>query len=93
MKTIPSVTAGRGGTIAFCILVFFGGISCGDAPFSKAEGGPNVILISIDTLRADHIHGYGYERETTPNLDKLMERGTFFSNAISQSPWTLPSIA
>lgn len=52
---------------------------------------PNIILISIDTLRADHVHGYGYERQTTPFLDSLIRRGTSFSNAISSAPWTLPS--
>lgn len=53
----------------------------------------NVILISIDTLRADHLHCYGYEREASPNIDKLARGAIVFENAISQSAWTLPSHA
>ena len=52
---------------------------------------PNVVLLSIDTLRADHLGCYGYERDTSPNIDKLLERGVIFENAISGAPWTLPS--
>ncbi len=53
----------------------------------------NVILIIIDTLRKDHVSCYGYERETTPNLDELAREGVRFENAKAPSPWTLPSIA
>jgi len=52
---------------------------------------PNIILISLDTLRADHLGIYGYKRNTTPNIDKFAGKGTMFVNAISNSPWTLPS--
>ena len=50
-----------------------------------------MILISVDTLRADHIGSYGYERETSPRIDALAEHGIRFSHAFSQSSWTLPS--
>jgi arylsulfatase A-like enzyme len=50
-----------------------------------------VILISIDTLRRDHVSAYGYERETTPNIDALARRGVLFSNASSTTNWTLPA--
>ena len=53
----------------------------------------NVILISIDTLRADHLSSYGYFRETSPNIDHLAAEGILFEQAISQSNWTLPSHA
>ncbi|MEZ5331053.1 MAG: sulfatase [Thermoanaerobaculia bacterium] len=53
--------------------------------------GPNVILISLDTLRADHLGCYGYERPTSPNLDRLAQGGFRFATAISQAPWTRPS--
>ncbi len=53
----------------------------------------NVILIIIDTLRQDHVSCYGYERETTPNLDALAKDGVRFEQAVSSCPWTLPSIA
>jgi len=87
-----NAAAGRAVIISLCLSVIFAGISCGRGP-SRDGDRPNIILISIDTLRADHIHGYGYARETTPTLDGLMRRGTSFFNAISSSPWTLPSHA
>lgn len=52
---------------------------------------PDVILLSIDTLRADHLGAWGYERDTSPFLDELAREGTLFRNAWSVSPWTLPS--
>jgi arylsulfatase A-like enzyme len=51
------------------------------------------ILISIDTLRYDHLDCYGYERNTSPNLDKLCDDAAVFDQAISQAPSTLPSHA
>ena len=50
-----------------------------------------VILISIDTLRADHLGTYGYERFTSPTLDMFALEGTVFEDASSAAPWTLPS--
>jgi len=52
---------------------------------------PNLILILVDTLRSDHLHAYGYPRETSPSLDALAGRGVLFEQAISAAPWTLPS--
>jgi arylsulfatase A-like enzyme len=49
------------------------------------------ILISLDTLRADHLGAYGYARPTSPFLDSLAARGTLFENAVAQLPGTLPS--
>jgi arylsulfatase A-like enzyme len=61
--------------------------------FSCAPGAerPHVILISIDTLRADHVGCYGYDRPTTPAIDALALESIRFENAISQAGWTLPS--
>jgi len=50
-----------------------------------------VILISIDTLRADHLGSYGYRKIATPNIDSFAEGGTLFSNIACQTPLTLPS--
>lgn len=50
-----------------------------------------VILISIDTLRADHLSAYGYKRISTPNIDSFAEGGTLFADAQCQIPLTLPS--
>lgn len=57
-----------------------------------APARPNVVLVVIDTLRADHCSAYGYFRETTPNLEALASRGLLLENAWSQAPWTCPSM-
>ena len=63
------------------------------AALGNAAAGPptSVILISIDTLRADHLSAYGYRAIQTPNLDAFADRGTLFVHADSQIPLTLPS--
>ena len=53
----------------------------------------NLILISVDTLRADRLGCYGYDRETSPAVDRLAREGTLFTDACAPSPWTLPSHA
>jgi arylsulfatase A-like enzyme len=61
---------------------------------SGAEGRPrNAILISIDTLRPDHLGCYGHERPTSPTLDALAEDGVRFEDVTAAAPWTLPSHA
>ena len=56
------------------------------------ETRPNVILISIDTLRADHLSMYGYPEATSPRLDAWARRhAALFTDAVVQAPWTLPS--
>jgi arylsulfatase A-like enzyme len=52
---------------------------------------PNVILIVVDTLRADHLGLYGYPKRTSPHLDKWAENGMVFERAVAPSSWTLPS--
>ena len=52
---------------------------------------PDIILVSIDTLRADHLSCYGYERSTSPFIDQLARTGVRFVDARSPSPWTLPT--
>lgn len=54
---------------------------------------PNIILISLDTLRADHVSCYGHERLTTPNIDRLASEGTRYSHAYSTAVWTPPAHA
>jgi arylsulfatase A-like enzyme len=55
--------------------------------------GPNVLLITLDTLRADHVGAYGYRLDTTPALDDLAGRGTRFDDVTVPTPKTWPSIA
>jgi len=59
----------------------------------EPERSPPVILIVLDTCRADHFGSYGYSRPTTPNFDALARDGVLFLDAVSPSPWTLPSHA
>ena len=70
----------------FFILFF----SCSSIPKGSSNQ-PDIILVSIDTLRADHVSSYGYHRQTTPFIDQLSSRGTRFSHAWSTSSWTLPA--
>lgn len=54
---------------------------------------PNVVLITLDTVRADHLSLYGYERATSPALDAFAEGAFVFEDAVSTTSWTLPSHA
>ena len=84
---------GVGVGVATALLV---AMSCGGEP--EAPPGPDfvgnavpVILVVVDTLRADHLSLYGYERPTSPTLDVWARQGRVFDNALAPSPWTLPS--
>src|SRR5580704_14955828 len=61
------------------------------APPAGADPRTPVILISIDTLRADHLGAYGYRKIQTPNIDAFARQGTVFEAIASQLPLTLPS--
>jgi arylsulfatase A-like enzyme len=52
-----------------------------------------IVLISIDTCRADHLSCYGYGRKTTPNIDAVAAQSVLFENVISPAPLTLPAHA
>ena len=52
---------------------------------------PNVLLVSVDTLRTDRLSAYGYERSTSPEIDRLLRRGTWFTNARTVEPLTSPA--
>ncbi len=60
-----------------------------DAPTAR----PNVLLIVLDTLRADRVGAYGYLRPTTPFLDEIAKQSVLFENVFANSSWTLPSHA
>jgi arylsulfatase A-like enzyme len=60
---------------------------------SGAPAKPNIILISVDTLRADHLGCYGDPRGTSPNIDRLASAGVLFENGFSPTAWTLPGHA
>ncbi|MEW5948588.1 MAG: sulfatase [Thermodesulfobacteriota bacterium] len=54
---------------------------------------PNIIVLILDALRADHVSCYGYHRNTTPNIDRISAQGTIFLETIATAPWTVPSVA
>lgn len=76
--------------VALVVLVAFLGCS---SPGSSDAARYNLIVVLIDTLRVDHVGAYGYERDTTPNIDRLASRGTLFDWTIAQSNWTVPATA
>ena len=73
------------------------GIGPGCRPSLEAENStpapPTIVLISLDTLRADHLGTYGHHRQTSPVLDQFSKSGTVFEDASSTAPWTLPAHA
>jgi arylsulfatase A-like enzyme len=65
-----------------------------EASHPSAQGRPpNVVLVVLDTVRAQNLSLYGYERNTSPRLDAFARTGVVFERALSTSPWTLPSHA
>ena len=83
----------KSAAIAAVAAVFATAAGCSsDAARSDART-PSVILIVLDTLRADHLGCYGYERGTSPNIDAFASGATRYAHAMSTAPWTLPSHA
>lgn len=81
---------------AFLLLsALFAGPLLADRRDETAGGAakPNVLFISIDTLRADRVSAYGHERRTTPNVDRLIHAGVRFSHARTIEPLTAPALA
>ncbi len=75
------------------ILVAALSFACGEAEPPRTHAGINVLLLTIDTLRADHLGGYGYPRQTSPAIDGLGARGVLFENAFTYWPKTRGSFA
>lgn len=73
--------------LAAAALALLGGCS------PPVPEGPNVALVVVDTLRADRLSCYGYERPTSPTADALAAAGVRFERAYSSAPWTMPSVA
>ena len=65
----------------------------GEGAGAAASRPRNLLLVTIDTLRADRLGCYGYAQVETPNLDRLARRGALFENAVAQAPLTAPSHA
>ncbi len=87
--------------------ILFGGLIVASLPFTLSGGaeeeaidasdrkaqGPPVILIMVDTLRADHLTSYGYKTDTSPNLSVFSDDAVQFERAFAQASWTRPSTA
>jgi arylsulfatase A-like enzyme len=65
----------------------------GCAPAERPDDAPSVLLVTIDTARADHFSSYGYERPTTPFIDGLAREGILFEAAYTPTPTTAPAHA
>ncbi len=103
----PRGDSGHGGPIhrwigallaGLCLLSLTVFTSCNSGEKTRAEARTslkplNVVLITIDTLRSDHVHCYGYQDVKTPTLDALAQRGVLFEQAVAQAPLTDPSHA
>ncbi|OPL17797.1 MAG: hypothetical protein AVO35_07925 [Candidatus Aegiribacteria sp. MLS_C] len=74
---------------AVTMLLFL--LACGDGAGTVSR--PGIVVVIIDTLRADHLGCYGYERDTSPVIDSLAGEGTIWRDCQAQAPWTLPATA
>ncbi len=73
-------------------IVLFGSVALAATPLGAAEGHPSILVITVDALRADHLHSYGYRRNTSPNIDLLIEGGLKFERAWTPEPLTGPAM-
>jgi arylsulfatase A-like enzyme len=92
-RTLPWVAAAA--VVAF--IAIHGGVwlreRIATGKLSGAAGSPNVVVVLVDTLRADHMSLYGYPRQTSTNIENIARQGVTFDNAIATASWTLPSHA
>lgn len=89
-RSIPQSLQRQGlPAVTFLLLALF--LPCSDLHASGDR--PNVLLITVDTLRADRLSSYGYRRPTTPAIDGLLRSGVRFANARTVEPLTAPAMA
>lgn len=72
--------------LAVCLIILLLHSGC------NKDDRPNILLIVIDTLAADHMSCYGYHRDTSPAMDSLASAGRIWLNMQAQAPWTLPAM-
>jgi arylsulfatase A-like enzyme len=85
-----SSVAGR--AVAAALVALYASAAC-SRPRAPELAPANVVLVLVDTLRADHLGAYGYARPTSPTLDRLAASGVLFTQARSVAPWTNPVIS
>ncbi len=81
------------GLAPLLLLLVLGLSGCVRHKAATREPGPNLLLLTVDTLRVDHMGCYGYSRDTTPNIDRLAKEGTTFLKVFAQRGSTWPSLA
>ncbi len=87
------VLLGAGAALLGAAAVLYFILGRGAGRFRGRTGDANVLLITVDTLRADHVGAYGYRQIRTPAIDALADTGVLFENAITPAVMTLPSHA
>jgi arylsulfatase A-like enzyme len=87
---MPASDARRALRVAVVALALAATSACTPPPSGAP---PNMVVILVDTLRADRLGVYGNQRGLTPFMDELASRGTVFTNAYAPSSWTCPSVA
>ena len=87
---LPSNVLTRVGVVLSVLVLLIAPLGCRKKAGSTQ---PTIILITLDTTRADHLSCYGYAKKTTPNIDKLAENALIYDHAIAPATWTLPSHA
>jgi arylsulfatase len=90
VNALPSLRVHRLATLLVVGVVLLLLISNVTAP---RPTGPDLILITVDTLRADHLGSYGYERDTSPNIDRFADESLLFENNVSHAPVTSSSFS
>ena len=92
LKNIVDISLTRSIVLTIIIFAIVSNIIFLSLKYFNRPSGPNILLIVPDSLRADHLGCYGYNKNTSPNIDKFAEKSLFFEKAMSNSPWTKPSI-
>ena len=88
MKRIPRIS-----TLLTLSLAFAASTIPADAGEAVKPDKPNIIFILVDSLRAESMSCYGYDRPTTPYIDQLATEGILFRNYFANSTWTAPTVA
>lgn len=83
----------RGLRVLLACAALLGAPACQRSADGPTPPRSNLILVSVDTLRPDHLGAYGYDRPTSPELDAFAAAGAVFEQAVSTALWTLPSHA
>lgn len=93
MITMDSARRRRFSLIGLGALLVFGIVLFTWLQLSTDAPKPNIVIVLIDTVRADHTSLYGYSRATTPNLERLAAKGLVMRHHFTNAPWTKPSVA